>query len=377
MTQGTITTAVPVRAPVIRLASFDDYHQIAAVERANGLEPKPQDEWLHLWRNNPAYQSRPDWPIGWVLEKNGKIVGSIGNLPFTYHFGGRTYAGATARGWAVDPDHRKHAFQLLMQSLRQPGIDLFLSTTLSTKAAAIYTSVGFTGIPVGDWTRAAMWITSYTGFARSITAANTGRLSKVAAGILYPAVAIENAVRALRSQKKDRRFQLQWCSGFDDRFDRFWEALIAESPRVLRCERTREALSWHFKYALEQNRLWIVRATEGARVIGYAIVEKRESRYAGLKRLQLVDMAALQGRRHLTSAMMQALLDRCRRERVHVLESAGCWVETAKVLNVKAPFHRSFESSSYLYNARNQELGEALQDARSWYPTSYDGDASL
>ena len=47
------------------------------------------------------------------------------------------------------------------------------------------------------------------------------------------------------------------------------------------------------------------------------------------------------------------------------------------MLNVKAPFHRSFESSSYLYNARNQELGEALQDARSWYPTSYDGDASL
>src|SRR5204863_450722 len=80
--------------PSVRQAYFGDYEQIAAAEAASGLTPRPGEEWLHLWRDNPAYQSLRDWPIGWVLEDEcGRIVGSIGNIPLLFHLGGSTYLG--------------------------------------------------------------------------------------------------------------------------------------------------------------------------------------------------------------------------------------------------------------------------------------------
>ena len=95
------------KRPALRPASFDDYDEIAALEEANGLSSKPLDQWLHLWQNNPAYQQLPGWPIGWVLEdQNGRIVGSLQNIPCLYRFDGRTYVGGFGRGWAVDVRYR-------------------------------------------------------------------------------------------------------------------------------------------------------------------------------------------------------------------------------------------------------------------------------
>ena len=101
------------KRPVLRQASFEDYDQIAAVEEANGLSSKPREEWLHLWQGNPAYQQNPGWPIGWVLEDaDGRIVGSLQNVPCLFRFDGRTYVGGFGRGWAVDVKYR--AFSLLL-----------------------------------------------------------------------------------------------------------------------------------------------------------------------------------------------------------------------------------------------------------------------
>src|ERR1700704_5171374 len=95
------------KSPLLRLALLDDYDQITALEAANGLSIKSREEWLHLWRENPAYRQGPDWPIGWVLEGgDGRIVGALENVPCLYRFDGRTYVGAFGRGWAVDIRYR-------------------------------------------------------------------------------------------------------------------------------------------------------------------------------------------------------------------------------------------------------------------------------
>jgi hypothetical protein len=97
------------KRPVLRPASFDDYDEIAALEEANGLSSKPREQWLHLWQNNPAYQQRPGWPIGWVLEdENGRIVGSLQNVPCLYRFDGRTWVGLAADGPWMSGIGRSH-----------------------------------------------------------------------------------------------------------------------------------------------------------------------------------------------------------------------------------------------------------------------------
>src|SRR5438105_1007173 len=91
------------RPPALRQTRFEDYEQIASIERRHGLTVKSREEWADLWVKNPVFIAHPDWPLGWVLENDDKaIVGSIGNLPLAYEFQGATILTATGRSWATD-----------------------------------------------------------------------------------------------------------------------------------------------------------------------------------------------------------------------------------------------------------------------------------
>ncbi len=75
--------------------------------------------------------------------------------------------------------------------------------------------------------------------------------------------------------------------------------------------------------------------------------------------------------------MISCILERCRRERIHVLENVGCWLEKRQPLAHRAPHRRDLRNWCYFYQAANQELSGALKSAESWYPTLFDADASL
>jgi hypothetical protein len=91
----------------------------------------------------------------------------------------------------------------------------------------------------------------------------------------------------------------------------------------------------------------------------------------------LVDFLTLSNNADLPSAMISFALDRCRRECIHILENAGCWIEKLPLVVNRPSRHRPLEAWSYLYKATNQELAATLRNAGCWYPTQYDGDASL
>src|SRR6266481_1784714 len=110
-----VPTTKPRRGPKLREARFEDYEQIAGLESRFGLAVKPYEEWVHLWQGNPLYRElKTDWPIGWVLENgDGKIVGSMGNIPLLYEFDGRGVIVASGRHWVADPAYRSLAILLL------------------------------------------------------------------------------------------------------------------------------------------------------------------------------------------------------------------------------------------------------------------------
>src|SRR5258705_8815733 len=51
--------------------------------------------------------------------------------------------------------------------------------------------------------------------------------------------------------------------------------------------RSREVLEWHFKHALLDDRLWIVTAVDGPRIVAYAIFKKAINQRSGFK--QVID----------------------------------------------------------------------------------------
>ena len=138
-------------AAKVRVASFEDYDQIAAVHKRNGLTVRPREDWITFWKGNPAYRRLEDrWPIGWVLETHsGEIVGSIANLPLEYRLGGYDLVAAASCGWAVDAPYRGSALQLLGSFMNQPDVDFLLSTTVNDRSEPAYRAFGWSRVPVG------------------------------------------------------------------------------------------------------------------------------------------------------------------------------------------------------------------------------------
>ena len=126
-----------------------------------------------------------------------------------------------------------------------------------------------------------------------------------------------------------------------------------------------------------QRRCWILTASEGARLVAYAIFDRQDNAACGLKRMRLVDFQALNGSENALSSAMGWMLRKCRKERIHALENVGCWLDRPELPKLYAPHHRTLSSAVYYYKATGKQLSETLKDPAMWAPTTFDGDASL
>jgi hypothetical protein len=285
--------------------------------------------------------------------------------------------GAFGRGWVVDIRYRSLGLLLLASQLRQSNVDLRVTNTASPRTSLLLTKQGWSPVPAGEWDRSAFWVTSYAQTVQRYLAAKMpGPVSALAGTLLGPPLWLTDLIARFPRRFKTN-CEIGWSPSFDERFDPFWVELESRNPRVLLSVRTRQTLNWHFQYALEQNRIWILTASDGPRLLAYAILERRDTRSVDLTRMLLVDFQTLAGDQDLNSAMISCVLERCRREGIHILENVGCWLEKGQPLVHRAPHRRDLGNWCYLYQAANQELSSALKSAESWYPTQYDADASL
>jgi hypothetical protein len=115
----------------------------------------------------------------------------------------------------------------------------------------------------------------------------------------------------------------------------------------------------------------VLSATRNRRMLAYAIFYRKDKRDYGLKRVRLVDHQHLEGGEQAFVPMLAQALQRCRRERIHMLEDLGC-----SIAALEPPHRRQLPSWLFHYKA-NGEFAEALKNAAVWRPSLYDGDSSL
>ena len=97
---------------IVREASLDDEPAVQTLCERNGLERERSDSaWRWIWEGNKYYND--DWPLGWVLESNGEVVGFIGNIPRPYTFQGKLWIAGVARSLAVDREFRSYTLKLI------------------------------------------------------------------------------------------------------------------------------------------------------------------------------------------------------------------------------------------------------------------------
>ncbi len=371
-------TAAPARtAPRVRETVIEDYGQIAQLESANGLIPGTRENWLHLSMNNPASRNGRPHPIGWVLEnERGRIVGSVANVPLAYDFEGGPLLATTPRGWVVDAAYRPFSLLLLARMFAQRYIDLYLAASAGAAAAPVYEGLRWFRVPSGNWAAAGLWLSRPAGALKSYL---KYRGMPAAGGLALP---LSVPVRARQTvsdflRRGHGRFDVSRCDRFDDRFDEFWHELRRIKRGILLASRTKEVLEWHFRRAAFENRLWIVKALAGRKLVGYALLDRQDNPEIGLRRLRVVDFQAVTEPAAVCSDIFHWTLAQASAAGIHVLENPGCWLERDGCLTRQAPYHRALGSWSYYYKPASERLRAALTDAASWEPTSFDGDASL
>ena len=274
----------------------------------------------------------------------------------------------------MDVQHRALSVMLLAHQLKQRCADMNVITTPSLTTAALCTKLGWSQLPVGEWNRSGLWVTNHARAVRSYLDATCPKwISNLLKCVISPPLFLKDAL-SRRPRAVEGDYRLDWCDSFDSSFDIFCDELQERYPKVLLGTRNSQTLHWHFKTALNEKRIWVLTARTGSRLLGYTILERRDVCSVGLTRVLFIDLQILSRDSALCLAMVDAILKRCRREGIHLVENAGCWIE--KTYPVRAPYWRNLEAWSYLYRITNPELERSLL-ADSWFPTQYDGDASL
>lgn len=377
---GTANAASPPVSKQVRFrqATFDDYSAIYALESRHGLETKTYEQWTHLWINNPAYKQVRDLPIGWVLEdEQSGIVASVGSIPLRYELNGRQLIASAGHSWVADEPYRGYALMLLNQLMSQPAVDLYLSTSVSANSQASFEALDCVRVPAGAWDHAAFWIADYRAFAGSALAKMSIPFASILRYPLSAAIILHDKIKRNPLRRAASVHDVKACPAFDDRFDDFWAMLRARNPHRLLALRNREALEWHFKYSLAQERAWIFTVCDGPHVTAYSIFRRRDESNLGLRRVQLVDFQSADGDTTLLRPMLGCALERCEREGISMVEVIGWRLEKGDLIDGLAAHQRILPSWLYFYKTYDAALATSLKDRNVWDPCHFDGDSTL
>jgi hypothetical protein len=366
-------TSPELAAPQLRLAHFDDYEQIARLGSPH-FEVAPLGDWRGFWLDNPVWERvGKQWPIGWVLQiESGEIAGVLLNVPSLYRFRGQELICGFGRYWAVADAYRGYALWLIDEYFSQADVDLFINNDPAPITAPIHERLEHR-VPLGDWQTASYWLISHVGFARG----KLGRLHAPLPGLLaYPvggALWLRDAILNKRPPQLHHAGSIEITDRFDSRFDTFWDELVRQNTEKLLADRSSRTLSWHFAIPLRKRQLWIFTASQSGKLRAYCVLNCKENG----REVRLVDYQTIEADVDLLPGLLAAALQRCAREKVHLLENFGRGVPKMRVVDDCAPYRKKVEAWRFFFRAADPALDKALLSARFWDPSAYDGDASL
>jgi hypothetical protein len=183
---------------------------------------------------------------------------------------------------------------------------------------------------------------------------------------------------ARRPRLQFRQREVTLITGFDGRFDQFWELTRQRRDRLL-AVRSREALMWQFGLALESGKLAIFGISEGNSLLGYLIMKRFDQEGVGLRRFRVVDIQVLGDEPDSVLSLMTAALNHAKLHGVDVVEAMGFHESKRSVLEQLNPRHRAVPSCPFFYlvSEDSRPLQQSLKETDAWDPSPFDGDAAL
>lgn len=367
----------------LREANYADCEQVGALKTRNGLLVTWSDErWTGLWRENPAMRDHEGFPIGWVLEHDGAVVGYLGNIPLDYFSSGRQWLAAAARGFAVDAEHRGHSLRLAAAFFSQKNVDLLLNTSANEAAGNVFRLFKAQKIPCPDCDTALFWVLDPRACVRAALrkrGLGAGKVS-AAAAMLAPAVRLEGALRRRRPRRSREHYDMTVLEpdAVGPEFDEYWQRILLQHPRRLLASRSATSLRWHFgNRAATARRARFVCARKGGRLMGYAVLTREDSPDLGFRRIRIADLVADSENEGVIDSLLLEAFRFALADGGHILELIGFPPRVRARAAAGHAYGRRLPSWQFWYKAIAPGLRESLQQDAAWYVSSYDGDASL
>lgn len=338
--------------------------------------------WEWLWFRNPAMPSA-DWPIGWVLDSEGEVVGYLGNVPAMFWFKGKSVRAAAARSFVVDPEFRRGSLRLAAAFFSQSQADLLLNTSANVSAAAVFELCKSRRVPQPSYDQGLVWILRSHGFLEAYLRKRGCKewLTIFGAAALAPFTYLESFRPRLMMQHRA-------CAGFsismldpdsiDAEFDVLWTAYIEAHPDRLLADRSAAVLRWHFgaESAVEKRPVVIALRRNGS-LAGYTIVTRENSERLALKRMRVSDLVAKNDDIEVIDSLLAAAYRFARDDGSHALEIIG-FPEHIRERALRSYAHtHQLESWRYWYKATDTHLHADLMVESAWYASPFDGDATL
>jgi hypothetical protein len=350
----------------LRELRLDDYAEVVAVLGRNGLRKPTPNQWEYLWSATPHRAELAGIPAGWLLEDDTEgVVGTFRNIPFLYEWNRRPVRVVVASAWAVDAAHRHHSLMLAMQYFKQSNVDVLLNTTaVAETSGKAFLAFRAERVPQPTYTTRLLWITGYGGFS-----ANLVRERGLPSVVRFPATLaawIGDAPRRRRVEP-DRVHALR---EFDARFDRFWSA-IRERPDRLQACRDAATLTWRF--ALEREPPLIAVLERDGQLAAYAVLVRRDQ--GDLRRLEVVDLHAIDDEPSLVREVMSGALCLARERGIHLVALTGHNDAKRNALNALGPHVKATPGWPLYYKTTDSSLAEPLRSPSAWDLSLYDGDA--
>ena len=366
----------PVRPPRLRPARFADYPQIHRLESSFFPDSLSDADRRRLFEDNPLWPGLAGtWPIGWVLEDaDGRIVGSLNNIPSCYRIDGEDKLCANAHCWAALREYRGFAVMLMDEHFNQEQPDLFVSAKVGANATPVWSAYAHR-VPVGDWGKAAFAITRYHAFAHTALRIKRIPLAAVVAPPLALALRLKDALTARSLPDGPASVEFAEADGFDARFDAFWRELVEQNPGTLLGVRDSAALRWHYGVPQRAKRVWIVTATRGNLLRAYCVL-KLHLRPTGVRSMKLIDFQSVEPDVDLLPSLLDIALQRSAAENCSVLEHHGCGIPKMRSFDELAPYRIDKPGWSFYYCATDPKFEAELAEPGVWDPSEYDGDSS-
>ncbi|HEX6851061.1 MAG TPA: GNAT family N-acetyltransferase [Candidatus Polarisedimenticolaceae bacterium] len=372
-----------LRGARLRDATLGDFEAVAALKSRIGWGRDSAATWSWLWERNPALATdtrRP--PIGWVVERDHRVVGYFGNVPQVYHYRGRRILAGAAIGLCVDPACRGagYGMELVKAWCHQDRVDLAISTTTSPQVRTMMLAAGALDLPQPDYARALHWIVEPRGVAAALLR-KAGLASPLAGAAAWPAGAALRAWDVILGRRRPSvpdgfDVAVDREPGFGPEYDDLWRRVTQTARGLLAC-RSAESLRWHFGGPTLEGAVRILTCRRGGALAGYAVSMRVDAAGVQLRRWRLVDLLVEHGDRAAVAALLAAAFHAAREEGAHVLEVIGYPEEIRAVFAESRPGSRVLGDCPFQWSVRSAEVAKELGTAPAWYATPYDGDAAL